>query len=72
MVKGDAIFLNAGDKLKNKEFVSLINIFEKNKKLYGKNFVLCGTHIFTRGYPGFKFLERPIPFLGRLPSHQSR
>ena len=71
--KGDAIFfLNAGDKLKNKEFVSLINIFEKNKNLYGKNFVLCGTHIFTRGYPGFKFLEHNfIPFLGRLPSHQS-
>ena len=35
-------------------------------------FVLCGTHIYTRGYPGFKLLEKNfIPFLGRLPSHQS-
>ena len=71
--KGDAIFfLNSGDKLKNKEFVSLIKNFEINKNLYGKNFVLCGTHIFTKGYPGFKILENNfIPFLGRLPSHQS-
>ena len=71
--KGDAIFyLNAGDKLKNREFVKLINLFEKNQKLYGDKFVLCGTHIFTEGYPGFKLLETNfIPFLGRLPSHQS-
>ncbi len=71
--KGDAIFyLNAGDKLKNREFVKLISLFEKNKNLYGDKFVLCGTHIFTKGYPGFKLLETNfIPFLGRLPSHQS-
>ena len=70
---GDAIFfLNAGDKLKNKEFVKLIKFFEPNKKLYGNNFVLCGTHIYTKDYPGFKLLEKNfIPFLGRLPSHQS-
>ena len=70
---GDAIFfLNAGDKLRNKEFIKLIALFEKNKKLYGNNFVLCGNHIFTKGYPGFKFLKNNfIPSLGRLPSHQS-
>ena len=70
---GDAIlFLNAGDKLINIEFIKLITLFEKNKNLYGNNFVLCGTHIFTKGYPGFKFLKNNfIPSLGRLPSHQS-
>ncbi len=70
---GDALFfLNAGDKLRNKEFVKLINLFEENKKKYGSNFVLCGTHTYTKEYPGFKFLEQNfIPFLGRLPSHQS-
>ena len=71
--RGEAIFyLNAGDKLKHDKFVKLIKLFEKNKNLYGNNFVLCGTHIYTKGYPGFKFLEKNfIPFLGRLPSHQS-
>ena len=70
--RGDALFLNAGDKLKNKQFLKLIKLFEKNKIYYGHNFVLCGNHMFTKGYPGFKFLEKNfIPFLGRLPSHQS-
>jgi len=71
--KGDAVFfLNAGDKLKNKEFLKLIKLFEKNKQIYGNDFVLCGNHTYTKGYPGFKYLERNfIPFLGRLPSHQS-
>ena len=52
--RGDALFLNAGDKLKNKEFLKLIKLFEKNKINYGNNFVLCGNHMFTKGYPGFK------------------
>lgn len=71
--QGDAIFfLNAGDKLRNKEFIKLIKLFEKHKKIYGNKFVLCGTHTYTKGYPGFKYLEKNfIPFLGRLPSHQS-
>ena len=71
--QGDAIFfLNAGDRLRNKEFIKLIKLFEKNKKIYRNNFVLCGTHTYTKGYPGFKYLEKAfIPFLGRLPSHQS-
>lgn len=71
--RGDALFfLNAGDKLKNKQFLKLIKLFEKNKINYGNNFVLCGNHMFTKGYPGFKILEKNfIPFLGRLPSHQS-
>jgi glycosyltransferase involved in cell wall biosynthesis len=70
---GDAIFfLNAGDKLINKEFVKLIKLFENNKDLYGDNFVLCGTHEYTIKYPGFKILKKNfIPLLGRLPSHQS-
>lgn len=70
---GDAIFfLNAGDKLRSKEFINLTKYYNKNKKLYGDNFVLCGTTIYTKGYPGFPFLkENFIPFLGRLPSHQS-
>lgn len=70
---GDALFfLNAGDKLINKEFFKLIKLFEQNKTFYGNNFVACGTHIFTKGYPGFKLLKNNfIPFLGRLPSHQS-
>ena len=71
--QGDALFfLNAGDRLKNREFIKLIKLFEKNKDLYGYNFVLCGTHIYTIEYPGFKILKKNfIPFLGRLPSHQS-
>ena len=70
---GDMLFfLNAGDKLINKEFIKLINLFEKNYNLYGYNFVLCGTHKYTKSYPGFKLLEKNfIPCLGRLPSHQS-
>ena len=65
-------FLNAGDKLRNKQFVKLIKLFERNFFLYGNNFVLCATHIYTNGYPGFKYLkDNFIPFLGRLPSHQS-
>ena len=70
---GDALFfLNAGDKLINEQFIRLIKLFEQNRKLYGKNFVLCGTHIYTKNYPGFKFLKNNfIPLLGRLPSHQS-
>ena len=33
--KGDALFyLNAGDKLKNREFVRLINLFEKQKLIW--------------------------------------
>ena len=49
--RGEAIFyLNAGDKLKHDKFVKLIKLFEKNKNLYGNNFVLCGTHKFTQGY----------------------
>ena len=70
---GDALFfLNAGDKLKNREFIKLIKHFEKTKNLYGDNFVLCGTHVYTVDYPGFKILKKNfIPFLGRLPSHQS-
>ena len=71
--KGEAVFfLNAGDKLINKQFVKLIKLFEKNYFLYGNNFVLCGTHTYTNSYPGFKYLkDNFIPFLGRLPSHQS-
>ena len=71
--EGDALFfLNAGDKLKNREFGRLIKLFEKKKNLYGYNFVLCGTHVYTIDYPGFKFLKKNfIPILGRLPSHQS-
>jgi len=71
--QGDAIFfLNAGDKLRNKEFIKLIKLYEKYKKIYRNKFVLCGTHTYTKGYPGFKYLEKDfIPFLGRLPSHQS-
>jgi glycosyltransferase involved in cell wall biosynthesis len=71
--KGDALFfLNAGDKLKNREFTKLIKLLEKSFFLYGDNFVLCGTHIYTKGYPGFKPLKNNfIPILGRLPSHQS-
>ena len=71
--KGDALFfLNAGDKLINNEFLKLIKLFQTNKICYGNNFVLCGNHMYTKGYPGFKFLEKNfIPFLGRLPSHQS-
>lgn len=70
---GDAIFfLNAGDVLKQKYFIKLIKLFDKYYNLYGKNFVLCGTHVFTQGYPGFKLLKNNfIPSLGRLPSHQS-
>ena len=70
---GDAIFfLNAGDILRQKHFMKLIKLYKKNNNLYGKNFVLCGTHIFTQGYPGFKLLKNNfIPLLGRLPSHQS-
>ena len=65
-------FLNAGDKLKNREFIRLIKLFEKNKNLHQDNFVLCGTHDYTVDYPGFKFLKKNfIPILGRLPSHQS-
>ena len=71
--RGDAIFfLNAGDKIKNKEFVNLIKLFNDYKKKFGSNFVLCGTHVYTKNYPGFKLLEKNfIPMLGRLPSHQS-
>lgn len=71
--KGDALFfLNAGDKLKKREFIRLIKLFEINFFLYGNNFVLCGTHIYTVDYPGFKLLKKNfIPILGRLPSHQS-
>ena len=70
---GDAIyFLNAGDILRHKHFMKLIKLYNKNNNLYGKNFVLCGTHKFTQGYPGFKLLKNNfIPSLGRLPSHQS-
>ncbi len=70
---GDAIFfLNAGDKLRNREFINLIKYYNKNNKLYGNNFVLYGTTKYKKGYPGFSFLkENFIPFLGRLPSHQS-
>ena len=70
---GDAIFfLNAGDILRQKHFMKLIKLYKINNNLYGKNFVLCGTHIFTQGYPGFKLLKNNfIPLLGRLPSHQS-
>ena len=73
LATGDALFfLNAGDQLINNEFISLIKLFEENENLYDKNFVLCGTHVYTKTYPGFKFLKNNfIPILGRLPSHQS-
>ena len=70
---GDAIFfLNAGDIIRQKQFMKLIKLYQKYNNLYGKNFVLCGTHVFTQGYPGLKLLMNNfIPLLGRLPSHQS-
>ena len=71
--EGEALFfLNAGDKLKKREFTRLIKLFENFFFLYGDNFVLCGTHVYTVDYPGFKLLKKNfIPILGRLPSHQS-
>ena len=52
--------------------MKLIKLYQKYNNLYGKNFVLCGTHVFTQGYPGLKLLMNNfIPLLGRLPSHQS-
>ena len=70
---GDFLFfLNAGDRLINKEFIKLTKCLKKNKDIYGDQFVLCGTHKYTETYPGFKLLEKNfLPFLGRLPSHQS-
>lgn len=70
---GDMLFfLNAGDKLINREFIKLASLFKKNSDLYGNNFVLCGTHVYTVAYPGFKLLKKNfLPLLGRLPSHQS-
>jgi glycosyltransferase involved in cell wall biosynthesis len=70
---GDMLFfLNAGDKLINREFIKLAKLFKKTKDLYENNFVLCGTHVYTVEYPGFKFLKKNfLPILGRLPSHQS-
>jgi glycosyltransferase involved in cell wall biosynthesis len=70
---GDALFfLNAGDKLNNREFTKLIKPLEKLFFLYEDNFVLCGTNVYTTDYPGFKILKSNfIPILGRLPSHQS-
>ena len=67
--RGEALFfLNAGDKLRDKEFVKLISHFQKYKKKYRSNFVLCGTHVYTKEYPGFKYLEQ-ISFLFLVGSH---
>ena len=48
MQKGKQFFLNAGDKLRNREFTSLIKLFDKNKKIYGTNFVLWNSYLYER------------------------